>query len=304
MIPAQISGEALDSLLGVLGRVSSNGGRLDGDAIWFTSKEMASGCHTTPSHIFEEEKNVLQTHKQTLLQLRKSLEIRMSEVEKAINSHSRVFIFAVGQHACFALANEPSISISHVCRRFRSISIQIPELWTVLICSHSVAETTEFLERSGSMPLIVVCDENFSPKLKEFLDVVLPDNLRWEELWICGDIDSLTDIHQTAISLCSYHPRLELPNLTTLRQAVYQATTGTISNPFLKTPWHMPRLSNFISLNATPSSDGDRFHLLTHCELRWDYIHAKEFPALIRCLSVAEETGIKCTNCPVFQSSN
>ncbi|TDL19584.1 hypothetical protein BD410DRAFT_830215 [Rickenella mellea] len=249
LVPSLLGVDALSALITVLERVKANGGKLNDDGIWFDAPPMDG--HYGPL----DELKALKTHKKTLLCLRKALEKRIIPVQNLCDELTlQVGIqsvpveilqqILVATHLPAEKGNEQSISVSHVCRSFRTVALRTPELWSTVSSFSPLAETREFLKRSAPAPLTIVFPTPFPspshPSIKKFLKVIMSHSSRWCDL----DIHVMHEMFIPAIP----HP-LQLPLLRSLTHGIYDDDSVPLFAQYGRSQLLYPTLHSYVAVN-------------------------------------------------------
>ncbi|TDL19588.1 hypothetical protein BD410DRAFT_841946 [Rickenella mellea] len=267
VVPAKIDDLALNALLGVLERVKSNGGELDGEHVWLDAD--------APIGYFDVLK-ILKSYKETLLRLRKSLEKRIRPVQKACNElvlHTGIHaipteilseIFLISRSDAHNM-NKHSINISHVCHRFREVALQTAGLWTTLYANQPLRETLEFLKRTGSAPLhidVTCATYHGYPRTVAFLAAIVPHSSRWKVL----------DIYfhdEDTVNIPNFGPGLQVPLLSTLTHNLEANLDESTPLNCILFPYSTPNLRSYTAVNVMTIQHIAR-NTLTCCCLQWN----------------------------------
>ncbi|TDL16266.1 hypothetical protein BD410DRAFT_844545 [Rickenella mellea] len=122
---------------------------------------------------------------------------------------------------------EFAVRISHVCSRFRQVSLRTPLLWTRLSSKHPNDQTEAYLTRSVQSDLQVTLSDLPADKLRSFLQRCSPHSGRWSRLlllldpWAHGIIDEVASTHFPRLRSIFHHLNVEptalqwnMPSLT------------------------------------------------------------------------------------------
>ncbi|TDL14907.1 hypothetical protein BD410DRAFT_155278 [Rickenella mellea] len=126
-------------------------------------------------------------------------------------------------HSQFALR------LSHVCGRFRRVSLRTPLLWTRLSSEHPSDQTEAYLTRSGQMDLQVTLSDHPGDEFRSSLQLMGTHSDRWSRLLLLMDPDDQEIFEEVGLA---HFPRL--------RSIFYH---GNVEPTGLQ--WAMPSLSQF-----------------------------------------------------------
>lgn len=195
-------------------------------------------------------------------------------------------------------ASDFSITVSHVSRRFRTISLNTPILWSTLSNSQTIAEINAFIPRSKAVGLTIVINEDWElrrhnwlsrPIIEEFINVVIPLAPRWVEFR--SNREYTYDRELPDLWAIASHTR-EFPRLKRLMVNAGAVTTDVDPNENPRpesdyfSTWNMPQLmffygDNIILSRLTPiSCNLSTCHLNLEANEPYDW----DFAALLRTL--------------------
>ncbi|TDL13679.1 hypothetical protein BD410DRAFT_797560 [Rickenella mellea] len=112
-------------------------------------------------------------------------------------------IFEAGHH--MSEHSEFAVRVSHVCGRFRQVSLRTPLLWTRLSSEHPSDQTEAYLTRSGQMDLQVTLADHPGDKFRSFLQLMGTHSDRWSRLLLLMDPDDQEVIEELGLT---HFPRL------------------------------------------------------------------------------------------------
>ncbi len=121
--------------------------------------------------------------------------------------HEGIFDFVNVAHEEHTRAPLPSsgiLTITHVCKRWRTVALRMPTLWTYVSALPGSDQFRAYMERSLSLPVSVSVGTD-APHLQESLSSVGP-RLRRLDLAINGPEEDSEDIHTTVL-------RIEAPSV-------------------------------------------------------------------------------------------
>ncbi|TDL16658.1 hypothetical protein BD410DRAFT_831959 [Rickenella mellea] len=157
------------------------------------------------------------------------------------------------------------ISVTHVCRRFRSLALQESSLWTGIKVTprYNTDKILAFIDRSRQQDLDVtftIGGYGLHAERADFPDAFQASSLRW------------TSFHTDSGSF-QYIP-VDLP-LSRVRKLYFVNESSEYVNNI---PWMLPGLQGFVGLNAIPKFCCTT-PLLTECMLAFSkrFIQASEF---------------------------
>ncbi|TDL21202.1 hypothetical protein BD410DRAFT_307978 [Rickenella mellea] len=78
-----------------------------------------------------------------------------------------------------------AVGVSHVSRRFRTVALATPSLWTIIRDSYGENQIREFISRSGRLALDIKMPRN--SRIESFLKVVKDTSHRWSSFEIIDD---------------------------------------------------------------------------------------------------------------------
>ncbi|KAH8118774.1 hypothetical protein DFH11DRAFT_1569237 [Phellopilus nigrolimitatus] len=142
-------------------------------------------------------------------------------VRNGIESLPNEVLAIIAEYSCYHDSRE-SVRLSHICRRFRTLALDIPALWTSVSPTDILDETKAFLERSKFAGLHIrfsrkagqVFHESFH---HEFLAAILPHAHRWHSFSLYLQYDAAGEEILCFLKFMSITcGRLELPTLKEL----------------------------------------------------------------------------------------
>ncbi|TDL17472.1 hypothetical protein BD410DRAFT_794306 [Rickenella mellea] len=220
----------------------------------------------------------------------------------------RIFEVRYGPHHIPPPYFDMPMELSHVCRRFRSIALHTPRIWTKLCNWQPYRQLEMYMERSKAADLSIYIfsssSEGFhSDLIPEFLALVTKHSKRWSFIHysaphrynLPGD-DEPPDLPYTHPALLDY-PNLDLPRLTHLSwlNADYERSKD-ISPVIPYECWNKPNLVHFEGFNVMadiPSlgsnlrSCGLKFH--SEDDGAWDlddFLHTMESSTMLKSLTL------------------
>lgn len=171
------------------------------------------------------------------------VELLMTIVEEAYRSTT------VGRREPLA------VNLSHVSKRFRGISLSLPEVWTELNAGRHTLVLRKFLSRSGDADFTLCCDTLLG--LVAAAPVIMPQQSRLTGLRVFSELDGTHDeIQARVVAGCR---DMELTALDTL--CIHYADSRPLelkmredfSNPVLfYTSWSLPMLRHLKAENVFP----------------------------------------------------
>ncbi|TDL24343.1 hypothetical protein BD410DRAFT_118192 [Rickenella mellea] len=272
MIDTTIDKRSISALIRALKRITANGGDLDDGSLW----------NDSPSRDQFENLKELKAHKESLQRLGKSIEKARFILQLSCNAQhlqsgindlpveilSRIFVLSRPP----SLAGfDQAMSLSHVCRHFRSVALGELSLWATASLGRPIGQVQICLTRSGSVPLTVVMGESphysdvDDDQVVEFLELVTPHAHRWSALHVGKSVQA----ESTNSVVRTKYPNLHLPLLTKL----VQKQPAFIDDPlvsFLAT-WTTPMLTSysyFVVENMSPPIAILRSPI-TRCSIFW-----------------------------------
>lgn len=179
------------------------------------------------------------------------------------------------------------VNLSHVCRRFRDVTLKTPSIWTALSNSQHPDQLNAFLLRSKSSGLYLSINERAAPlsmdNFAAFLQITIPHAARWKEVKSVQWPNTITE----AMESMSGYPDLALPSLRSLELTEWGTDLGEygLGSEQLFLGRYSPHLSHLKLLNVIPAiSFGGT---LTSCDVSlescgstvWDLQRLREFLA-------------------------
>ncbi|KAH8101347.1 hypothetical protein DFH11DRAFT_599918 [Phellopilus nigrolimitatus] len=148
----------------------------------------------------------------------------------------------------------PEHCISHVCRRFRSISLGLPKLWSIVTSSMSEKWVETRLLRSKTAGLAIdIYEEPCDDAISRFGQQVVPHTHRWQSFRLVTR-DSPTSYRTSNRELKQHFANLELPALTFFEVSSNAFTLEDDSNDFdFYKSWEMPELRHADMTHHIPS---------------------------------------------------
>ncbi|KAH8118184.1 hypothetical protein DFH11DRAFT_883255 [Phellopilus nigrolimitatus] len=233
-----VSVKALDDLTNALSRLKAQGGALRGNEYWINGRDSALE-HQQPDRAVEESQSSLIRLKKT----RDTLSVLLRDVEHKLEAFRSKALPAI-QHRglselpdeilgyIFELCGDAELGhgkeefcnvVSRVCRRFRTIALNLPKLWTRVSNLHNSAELRLRLARSGNRWLTVELSaykgDDFEERWRSFLEIVLEHKVRWRGFKLLMDLglsEFLEERKDFLVNLGSATTGLEVLSLTTL----------------------------------------------------------------------------------------
>ncbi|KIY52618.1 hypothetical protein FISHEDRAFT_69687 [Fistulina hepatica ATCC 64428] len=84
--------------------------------------------------------------------------------------------------------------LGRVCRVWHAVSSATPPLWTVIpVDKHTVSSIKLWLQRAGSLPLVIIYEGSTGPTTRRVLDAVIARSPKWDTLQITEDAQSNED---------------------------------------------------------------------------------------------------------------
>ncbi|TDL19274.1 hypothetical protein BD410DRAFT_792307 [Rickenella mellea] len=177
--------------------------------------------------------------------------------------------------------------VSHVCRRFRQISLQTPTLWTRIHQTYGEGQIREFISRSGQLDLDVKLHGSIGgSKFEPFLMGMKRTSHRWTSICIP---DEKTKTYMTGLGIT------DLPRLRHLIYT-YPADLSTFS---------MPRLSQFEGYGSLLPAGRGFLPQLTHVELHlWrDGVGVAELANTLHGMRNIRDLSLNLLHCTVDNES-
>lgn len=114
---------------------------------------------------------------------------------------ARIFEEAMSETIGFTAVSK---TLSHVCRDWRLVALDLPNLWAEVDLGQCQEECLTFLKRSKNVPLMVNI-ETFANNIGEFLDAVVPHAERWGRLRVLfedeGNFLSIVDAQYSTLDV-------------------------------------------------------------------------------------------------------
>ena len=146
--------------------------------------------------------------------------------------------------------------VSQVCRRFRSIALSCPELWSTIHSSMTKYEVELWVERSQECLLTILiygkdhtrfASDMSEEDLREFMEVLAPVQARWKEMRITS-----TPSRTISQLLCEVQQHIvALPSLQRLHLHRYKWDSD-YDDLCDVTAWHAPNLRLFHGSGVVP----------------------------------------------------
>ncbi|KAL5494666.1 hypothetical protein ACEPAI_127 [Sanghuangporus weigelae] len=139
-----------------------------------------------------------------------------------------IFMFVVDGHNPFR-KNLPEVALSSVCKRFRSLVLNEPRLWSCLTSEMSYNNIMRHLDLCKDAPLTVIIRESsWSAQLCSFIDAIKPQASRWESFHFIEDNFSYSS--SFAENMEKRFGNMDLPKLKTFQ--VLSWGTGELEGSF------------------------------------------------------------------------
>ncbi|KAL5536066.1 hypothetical protein ACEPAF_4171 [Sanghuangporus sanghuang] len=154
----------------------------------------------------------------------------------------------------------PEVTLSHVCSRFRDVSIGVASLWSEISSSMAMCWIRTRLERSKSCPLTIIINGSTGIRnckaLAEFLRNVVPHASRWKAF----HYDYATNgANKDFGALSEYVANLQLPNLESITYRLFPGDTCWPGDCNLLESWDMPNLRDVQLKGIIPSLSSNIF---------------------------------------------
>lgn len=166
---------------------------------------------------------------------------------------ARVFTFAVTN----------VVAVSHVCRLWRAVALQTPQLWSTLSIDLSPSAAAAFLERSQTEPLDVRVVQyvltDVQDRILTFLHLVLPHASRWSSFVVDVPVEKGMEV---ALECCAEGLAGRVLELDVLRLRV-NSNTSEFSRSRRAYPtldaYALPFMPRHLVLDAVPVSQPTPF---------------------------------------------
>ncbi|KAL5494659.1 hypothetical protein ACEPAI_120 [Sanghuangporus weigelae] len=154
----------------------------------------------------------------------------------------------------------PEVTLSHVCSRFRDVSISVASLWSEISSSMAMCWVHTRLERSKNGPLTIIINGSTGIRnckvLAEFFRTVIPHISRWKAFhYDCAT----TGANNGFDALSKYVANLELPNLESITYRLFPGDTCWPGDCNLLESWNMPSLRDVQLKGIIPSLSSNIF---------------------------------------------
>ncbi|TDL24344.1 hypothetical protein BD410DRAFT_897012 [Rickenella mellea] len=180
------------------------------------------------------------------------------------------------------------MSLSHVCKHFRSVALGALSLWATASLGRPIGQIQTSLERSGSVPLTIFLDQSAShndvndDQVVEFLELVIPHAHRWSALHVGKRVQMLSTNHVVRTK----YPSLQLPRLI----EIVQSPTLFSIDPFVSflAKWATPKLVSYefsVVKNVSPQVAILRSPI-TRCSVSWDKSSNTEINSIVQLLAL------------------
>ncbi|TDL30181.1 hypothetical protein BD410DRAFT_780723 [Rickenella mellea] len=151
------------------------------------------------------------------------------------------------------------VNLSRVNRRFRTIAMDTPQIWSRLSNALTADQLEYRIEQSKFTGLTIIImvhldEDQYACTVAEFLKIITPFCHRWHHFeYVVGEPDRTEDVYfgYTYRALLDY-PHLDLPHLTSFlwQKCGYDQW---VDNPYVQAfckLWNMPKLASFEGLNV------------------------------------------------------
>ncbi|TDL30180.1 hypothetical protein BD410DRAFT_780721 [Rickenella mellea] len=260
----------IDNLIGILTRIRANGGIL-GDILLDPTRdsEDASGheARLATLRILKASRNaqqlILKATEKEIYRLKE--ETSATILQRGIQSLPddlvrEIFYAGFNLYGCSLGSESYPFKLSHVNRRFRTIALETPRIWTRLSNASSSAQLGYRIERSKAAWLNICVmafggADDYPCSVAEFLEIATPLSSRWESFEYVVRIPETTEYGTSyTYRALLYYPNVDAPHLTSFTwQIRYNEVTPESLGPpatFFK-HWNMPRLTHFDGLNVS-----------------------------------------------------
>lgn len=154
---------------------------------------------------------------------------------------AHIFEEAVPQAEGFTATSQ---ILSHVCRRWRLVALDLPSLWVEADFAHYPSEYITCLGKSRNAPLkihMVILDDC---DIEEFLNAIIPHSKRWSRLVI--DIVNQEACREVISFMDTQHATHDLPLLKELKIEYREEIGGDLegNHTILFSKWSMPNLQS------------------------------------------------------------
>ncbi|KAH8118177.1 hypothetical protein DFH11DRAFT_1741183 [Phellopilus nigrolimitatus] len=278
-----VSVKSLDDLTNALSRLRSQRGALHGMKCWVTGRDSTLEYQQLDRAVEASQssltclKDTRDTLSALLLDVEHKLEAFRSEALPAIQHRGLSQLPDEILGSIFELCGDAELEhgkeefcnvVSRVCRRFHTIALNLPKLWTRVSNLHNPAELRLRLARSGNRWLTVELSaykgDDFEELRRSFLEIVLEHKVRWGEFKFLVDLGLsgfLEERKGFLINLGSATTGLEVLSLTTLtiiddylpadEYSLAEGDSRTID--FYRT-WMLPSLSSVYLRGHVPET--------------------------------------------------
>ncbi|KAL5533635.1 hypothetical protein ACEPAG_95 [Sanghuangporus baumii] len=167
----------------------------------------------------------------------------------------------------------PEVTLSHVCSRFRDVSIGVASLWSEISSSMAMSWIHTRLERSKNGPLTIIINGSTGIRnceaLAEFFRIVVPHVSRWKAF----HYDCATNGANNGFdALSKYVTNLELPNLESITYRLFPGDTCWPGDCNLLESWNMPNLRDVELKGIIPSLSSNIFSSSTVNSLHLSWV--------------------------------
>ncbi|TDL19275.1 hypothetical protein BD410DRAFT_805878 [Rickenella mellea] len=183
-----------------------------------------------------------------------------------------------------------SLNVSHVSRRFRRISIQMPLLWTRFEQTYSEGQIREFISRSGQLYVDVDVDglSNVTASQTEsFLQLLGENSHRWSSFYIpeSGIESAMT--------------RFGITNLPRLRHLAHTCQVNLST-------WSMPALTHVEAWSWLLPAGNPLLSQLTHFELNIyeDSVDIQELAVVLHDMKKLQDLSLDLNYCKLAEDVN
>ncbi|TDL21210.1 hypothetical protein BD410DRAFT_840679 [Rickenella mellea] len=287
--------EGLDDLLNLLTRVKKNGwdntfpdSLYDNDSKEATRLPISSGNLSTFLDAIEEARKCISALNEAQRQVGKRLRClrRLSKplvLEDGIKRLPDDVLAIVFELACPLIEDDPSqsaVPLSHVSRRFRSVALSCPSLWTSIYDRYGDNMIREFISRSGRLDLDV--NIHSSSRMESFLKLMKDTAHRWSSLDpINCDLESLMK-------------DLGITDLPRLRHLTYISPVELSTDTF-----SLPNLSQIVAMGWPPAGSY-LLSNLTHVEFHIlsDDMFVEDLVTTLYSMKKLKDLSFKLHRCP------
>ncbi|KAL5533642.1 hypothetical protein ACEPAG_102 [Sanghuangporus baumii] len=178
-----------------------------------------------------------------------------------------IFIFVVDGHDPLR-KNLPEVALSSVCKRFRSLVLNEPRLWSRLTSEMSHSNIMRHLDLCKDAPLTVIIQESsWSAQLCSFIHAVKPQASRWKSFHFVEDDFNYSG--SFAENMEKHFGNMVLPKLKTFQ--VLDCGTGELEGFRTFQTWNMPQICHISFENVPFPTNTNLFvpTVITSLNIRW-----------------------------------